>query len=278
MDSQLFDQFLEDSWSAESCGPEPVNTTSDVWPNYAWLNDNPLACKYEGFQSFDDLESSFNLSSSSSPPLFELPSPISDSSSLSEANLFNQKSLIDLLVRPTAIRNNTIALTAPCNSPSGENFPAIATPNLASSPGSSEANSPWDVEHEAGVKRSTTRTQKRRSENSRAKVPCSKHKNSHNLIEKKYRNNLNSKIQTLRDSIPSLRSARREDEDEDGMDSDAAGSRTVQKCNKGTILEKAIEYIAQLEKEIESLSKENSGLQLMVKGYTPHYLALGARY
>lgn len=168
--------------------------------------------------------------------MFELPSPVSDSSPLSEANLFDQKSLIDLWVSPTAVRSNTIAPTASYNSPSGENFPAIAVPNLASPPSSSESNSPWDVEHDAGTKRSTTRTRKRRSENSQAKVPYSKHRNSHNLIEKKYRNNLNSKIQILRDSIPSLRSATRESEEAgDGMDSDATGSRTVQKCNKVNI-------------------------------------------
>jgi len=257
-----------------------------MWPNSLWLNQyNPLAYNFEDLQSPDDLESGFSLSNSSSPPVFELPLPILDSSSLSTEDPFNQKSLIDPWVIPiTAFENNTNTTpTAPCNSPSGENFPAIATPSLVSSPDSSESNSPWDVvEHDVGTKRPTTmRARKQhRSENSRAKVPtCPKRQNLHNLIEKRYRNNLNSKIQTLRDSIPSLRSATTDDEEgEDGMDSDAAAEiRKVQKCNKGVILEKAIGYIAELEKEVESLSKENARLQLMIKGYTSSYLRLAAR-
>jgi hypothetical protein len=60
--------------------------------------------------------------------------------------------------------------------------------------------------------------------------------------------------------------------------SEANSRPRANSATQGTILEKAIEYIAQLEKEIESLSKENAGLQSMVKGYIPHYLALGARY
>lgn len=203
-----------------------------------WLNQyDLLAYNFEDLQSLDDLESGFSLFNSSSPPVFELPSPISDSSSLSANDPFDQNSFIDpWIISTTAFENTTP--TAPCNSPSKENSPAIATPNLASSPGSSESNSAWDVvENDVGTKRPTTmRARKQhRSENSRAKVPaCPKRQNAHNLIEKKYRNNLNSRIQALRDSIPSLRSPTKENEEgEDGMDGDAtAESRKVQKCNK----------------------------------------------
>jgi len=61
------------------------------------------------------------------------------------------------------------------------------------------------------------------------------------------------------------------------MDSDCESRKVVQKCNKGIILDKAIEYIAQLEKEVQRISKENSGLQLMIKGSLPSYLRLGPR-
>ena len=84
-----------------------------------------------------------------------------------------------------------------------------------------------------GTQRPIKRARKHPSENSRAKSPGSKRQNAHNLIEKRYRNNLNIKINALRDSIPSLRFATKEnEEDEDGMDSDAGESRKVQKCNK----------------------------------------------
>jgi hypothetical protein len=78
---------------------------------------------------------------------------------------------------------------------------------------------------------------KHQSGNSRARSPICKSQNSHNLIEKRYRNNLNAKINTLRDSIPSLRSATKENEEggEDGMDSDAGERRKGQKCNKVNI-------------------------------------------
>jgi hypothetical protein len=188
-------------------------------------------------QSLDDPESGSNLSNSSSSPEFGLPSPISDSSSLSAEDAFDQKSLIDLWVVPTAFENNINTSTASCNSPSGEDFPGITIPSLASSPSSSESNSPRDVEHDAGIKRPTPRARKHQPGNSRAKSPCLKPQHAHNLIEKKYRNNLNCKINTLRDSIPSLRSAKKENEEgEDGMDSNAAESRKTQKCNKVNIL------------------------------------------
>ena len=57
-------------------------------------------------------------------------------------------------------------------------------------------------------------------------------KNSHNLIEKRYRNNLNSKINVLRHSIPSLCSTVKEEEGEDAMDSNSGERMKAQKCNK----------------------------------------------
>lgn len=46
---------------------------------------------------------------------------------------------------------------------------------------------------------------------------------------------------------------------------------------QGIILDKAIEYIAELEKQVESTSKANAGLQLMIKDSVPSYLMLGLR-
>ncbi|PVH68297.1 hypothetical protein DL98DRAFT_522848 [Cadophora sp. DSE1049] len=279
MDSQLFDQFLEDRWSAGPCDLNPVNTGSDLCPNYMWLNQyNPLAFDVEDLQSLCDLESC-NLSNSSSPPEFALPSPISDASPLDAEDRFDQKSFIEPWLNPTAFKKNgTPTPAAPCNSPT------LSTANLASPPSSSESNSPWNVNRDVELKKSKSpvslRTGKKNqlSETSRGKSssPIGKgQKNSHNLIEKRYRNNLNSKINALRDSIPSLCSTSKEEEGEDAIDSDCCEMRKAQKCNKGTILDKAIQYIAELEKEVQRLSKENSRLEMIVKGRIPSYLMLG---
>jgi hypothetical protein len=47
--------------------------------------------------------------------------------------------------------------------------------------------------------------------------------------------------------------------------------------DQGIILDKAIRYIAELEKEVQKLTKENEGLQLLVRGSIPNYLLLGLR-
>merc|ERR1711964_444101 len=105
MDSQLFDQFLEDRWSADPCDSKPVNTGSDLCPNYMWFNQyDPLAFDFEDLQSLGDLESC-NLSNSSSPPEFALPSPISDASSLTAEDRFDQKSFIDPWLHLPAARS-----------------------------------------------------------------------------------------------------------------------------------------------------------------------------
>jgi hypothetical protein len=198
---------------------------------------NPLAYNFEDFQSLDNQESYFKLENSSSPPEFSLPSPISDSSFLSAEDPFDQKPVIDLWVRPTALENSASTATAPCNSPFEEDFPATAMiPNFASSPASSSSNSSWEVgQPEVKTKTTTMRARKQKQQKRCEKdLPlCLKRQSSHNLIEKRYRNNLNSKINILRDSIPSLRS---NEEAEDGMDSDAGESgKMVQKCNKVNI-------------------------------------------
>lgn len=278
MDSQLFDQFLEDQWSVDHCDSKPVNTGSDQCPNYMWFNQyNPLAFDFEDLQSLD--LKSYNLSNSSCLPEFALPSPILDDPSLNTEDRFDQKSFIEPWLIPTAFENSTATPAAAPHS-----SPTLSAPSLASSPSSSESDSQWDVDRDAEPKKSKStvslRTGKKNqlSETSRGKSasPIGKRQNnSHNLIEKRYRNNLNSKISALRDCIPSLCSTVKEEEGEDAMDSDSGERRRAQKCNKGKVLEKAIQYIAELERDVQRLSKENSRLQMTVRSRIPNYLMLG---
>lgn len=111
-------------------------------------------------------------------------------------------------------------------------------------------------------------------------------KTAHNMIEKRYRNNLNDKIAALRDSVPALRVMvhRLEHADDDvnnsgnimdeikaeaGLDveDDLGGVAPAHKLNKATILSKATEYIAHLERKNRSLAKENSALRNRVEGF-----------
>ncbi|MCJ1419845.1 hypothetical protein MMC32_006201 [Xylographa parallela] len=96
-------------------------------------------------------------------------------------------------------------------------------------------------------------------------------KTSHNVIEKRYRSNLNDKIAMLRDSIPVLRvSAQRasakdgSSDTEDSQDGDGPTSKV--KLNKATVLTKATEYIKQLERQTECLLEENARLHNRLNG------------
>ncbi|KAF4978885.1 hypothetical protein FDECE_18143, partial [Fusarium decemcellulare] len=98
-------------------------------------------------------------------------------------------------------------------------------------------------------------------------------KTAHNMIEKRYRTNLNDKIAALRDSVPALRVMVHRLEQpgpecpEDDMDEDLGGLAPAHKLNKATILSKATEYIAHLEKKNKSLARENNQLRNRVEGF-----------
>ncbi|KAJ5155342.1 hypothetical protein N7492_008145 [Penicillium capsulatum] len=90
------------------------------------------------------------------------------------------------------------------------------------------------------------------------KMPAKKR--AHNVIEKRYRANLNDKIAELRDSIPSLRTKNLNgDSNED--DDDAEATTPASKLNKASILSKATEYIKHLEIRNKRLEDENTSLK-----------------
>ncbi|TPX10150.1 uncharacterized protein E0L32_001347 [Thyridium curvatum] len=94
-------------------------------------------------------------------------------------------------------------------------------------------------------------------------------KTAHNMIEKRYRTNLNDKIAALRDSVPSLRimskSARGEDTTEDREE--LHGLTPAHKLNKATVLSKATEYIRHLEKRNTRLLDENNTMQQRISAF-----------
>ncbi|KUL82307.1 hypothetical protein ZTR_09721 [Talaromyces verruculosus] len=87
--------------------------------------------------------------------------------------------------------------------------------------------------------------------------PSKKH--FHNVIEKRYRANLNEKITELRDSIPSLRGLTRDTNGGASMHDDDFS--TGNKLNKASILSKATEYIRHLEFRNSRLEEENKALE-----------------
>lgn len=97
-----------------------------------------------------------------------------------------------------------------------------------------------------------------------SKRGAKKEKSSHNMIEKRYRTNINDKIKALRDSVPALRVL--VDSGDDDFD-DLEGLQPAKKLNKATILSKATEYIKHLESKNEVLKKQNDELKAKLYGY-----------
>lgn len=93
---------------------------------------------------------------------------------------------------------------------------------------------------------------------------------AHNAIERRYRNNINDRIQELRNVVPALYQARdfkKPSEDDDSSDDEEGtkevvdGVEVAKKLNKATILHKATEYIHHLKHVNELAERENQVLQ-----------------
>lgn len=95
-------------------------------------------------------------------------------------------------------------------------------------------------------------------------------KTSHNVIEKRYRNNLNDKILELRDSVPSLRAMSRPNGEDDGSE-DLEGLTPAHKLNKSTIMAKATEYIKHLEKRNKTMSDDMDSLKKRLRALEQAY-------
>ncbi|KAG6917610.1 hypothetical protein DXG01_001841 [Tephrocybe rancida] len=118
-------------------------------------------------------------------------------------------------------------------------------------------------------------------------VPAPRPKTSHTTIERRYRTNLNARIQSLRMAVPALRvvddreggkkrapnkvlvsgdplKAGGEDVvDERGF---VDGVKVARKCSKANVLGKAVEYIRVLKKREGRLKAEQSGLKSLIAG------------
>ena len=81
---------------------------------------------------------------------------------------------------------------------------------------------------------------------------------AHNLVERKYRDSLNTELERLRHAIPLIRH----------LDTDTPAGRP--RSSKATVLAMATDYIKKLEAVIESLKDEIKMLQADSRNYNPY--------
>lgn len=92
--------------------------------------------------------------------------------------------------------------------------------------------------------------------------PAKKTKVSHNMIEKKYRTNINSKILELRDAVPTLRIATGK---VNVLVAELEGLLPALKLNKASVLTKATEYIKHLERKNDIMRQQIVQLQNLIQ-------------
>ncbi|KAK4117818.1 HLH-domain-containing protein [Canariomyces notabilis] len=174
----------------------------------------------------------------------------------------------------TTTRPTTTDLTA-------KRYPSRTTklkPSSSSSDDEAPAAKTMSASVPAAPGTSTRRPPSNSAQTSKQKDPLAPKKTAHNMIEKRYRTNLNDKIMQLRDAVPALRAMQRANGDGSTVEDDGGNSGEDQhpplspvhghhpKLNKATILSKATEYILQLERRNHGLETENSALRGRMEG------------
>lgn len=155
--------------------------------------------------------------------------------------------------------------------------PPLSTPSLHHSPSSqhdgrtsssSVQSSPEPTLENPKKRKSSSDESDKGPSNKKDKQPPVK-KTAHNMIEKRYRTNLNDKIAALRDSVPSLRVMSRPNggNEEDDDPEDLEGLTPAHKLNKATVLSKATEYIRHLEKRNKRLQDDVTTLKGRLESY-----------
>lgn len=140
-----------------------------------------------------------------------------------------------------------------------------------------QANNPTLISPQTVAEEAAQKIQKRNRRKISDPDEAARNKVPHNAIERRYRNNINDRIATLRNAVPALRDLspknnggstplnprkpRKKGESEDLVD----GVSAATKLNKATILGKATEYIHYLKKRELQLSSEVEGLKELIR-------------
>lgn len=207
-------------------------------------------------------------------PAFQFSAPLTTPPATSDAQVPPARTTEWTAISQQPSNNN---LVSPLSLEGRSQFPPppLSTPSLGHSPESAQMQPTSSDEHSSPEPATGTNKKKRKSsveddtkEKASAKQQPVK-KTAHNMIEKRYRTNLNDKIAALRDSVPSLRVMSRPgncDEDDDDAE-DLEGLTPAHKLNKATVLSKATEYIRHLERRNKRLQEEVASLKARVDAY-----------
>ncbi|KAH7920660.1 hypothetical protein BV22DRAFT_1198760 [Leucogyrophana mollusca] len=107
----------------------------------------------------------------------------------------------------------------------------------------------------------------------------SRPKTSHTTIERRYRTNLNARIQSLKQTVPALRVLDQNHNASDGYVVDERGYidgvKVARKGSKANVLGKAVEYIRVLKRREARLKREQDGLRTLICGIPGGHILLG---
>ena len=164
-----------------------------------------------------------------------------------------QSGLLEQPLYATRIRSHSSSIATY----NGENISPLSN----NTNDTSDYTSPESVQNHV-IEKPPVKQTKRGSASKVTKPKNPKDKSSHNMIEKKYRTNINSKILILRDAVPALRIAAGA---EDVSLADLEGITPASKLNKASVLTKATEYIKHLEQKNAMLKDQNEYLQKVLQ-------------
>ncbi|KAK3337559.1 helix-loop-helix DNA-binding domain-containing protein [Cercophora scortea] len=297
--SSLFDpledfntDFTSDSAGSPASPLSPVLSTSsyglpisDDWMTWDKIEASPESDSYLKSELFDgsilatipsrnySLSPAINPMQLSIPQLNNMPFGSSEQTNNNNQSALFQSPQVMMVSTATAPMTKLNSEAAP-QEPSAQTTTKRASPrNLKRK--SSSSGSDEDEESSSppppSRRRSTGTNQQHKATKESSQQTAPK-KTAHNMIEKRYRTNLNDKIAQLRDSIPTLRVVAQRLENQQGFEEDGGEAADendagpTPKLNKATILSKATEYISQLERRNSCLETENNALRGRMEG------------
>ena len=150
-------------------------------------------------------------------------------------------------------------------SKTGVSAAAVAREDSISTSASSSASRGGKRKQPKRELRSASRTSKNTQQRTQETTDERKSRNSHNLVEKQYRNRLNAQFEGLLETLPDTLRFARSRAEQDGEDAQGESGRAVdaeeKRVSKGEVLDMARRHINNLEEEKASLENERDGLQ-----------------